>query len=362
MINTAKGITKGQIHVLFNDRLKTSGASVLPFSFTVTVAAGETVNLELSVHTGKTAKVQWGDGMETTVSYSGGNFTGHTNVYAAAGTYTINIVDADNLNGFRINSPTYNVNIVGALPVNLTYLRLYGSAIAWTYTGALPVNLTYLSLYGNSIAWTYSGALPMNLTYLYLYGDSIAWTYSGALPVDLTTLQLYGNLIAWTYSGALPMNLTYLRLYGSAIAWTYTGALPVDLTYLSLYGNSIAWTYSGALPMNLTYLYLYGDSIAWTYSGALLVNLTFVYLNGNAIAWTYISQSYKSTLSYFLYLPGAPGRWLSATVDQVIADLKTSGMGGTVDISGDNEARTSASDQDLFDLRANGATVTVNEY
>jgi hypothetical protein len=289
-----------------------------PFSFTVTVTAGETVDLELSVHTGKTAKVQWGDGRETTVTYSVGDFTSHTNVYAAAGTYTINIVDADNLKGFRINNTAYRVNIVGALPVNLTYLYLNGGAIAWTYSGALPVNLTTLTLSGNAIAWTYSGALPVNLTYLYLSGSAIAWTYSGALPGDLTTLYLNGGAIAWTYSGALPVNLTTLTLFGDAIAWTYSGALPVNLTTL--------------------------------------------YFNGTLIAWTYTSQSYKSTLSYFLYLPGVAGRWLSATVDQVIADLKTSTMAGTVNIAGNNEARTSASDQDLIDLRSNGATVTVNEY
>ena len=248
--------------------------SRITFSFTVTVAAGQTVNLQLSVHTGKTAKVRWGDSRETTVSYSAGNYVSHTNVYAAAGTYNIKIVDADNLKGFRINSPVLSANIVGALPVNLTYLYLYGNAIAWTYSGALPVNLTYIYLRGNSIAWTYSGALPVNLTYLRLYGNAIAWTYSGALPV----------------------------------------------------------------------------------------NLTYVWLEGDAIAWTYTYQSYKSTLSYFLYLPGTTGKWLSATVDQVIADLKISTMAGEVNIAGNNEARTSASDQDLVDLRANGATVTVNEY
>jgi hypothetical protein len=204
--------------------------SRITFSFTVTVAAGQTVNLQLSVHTGKTAKVRWGDSRETTVSYSAGNYVSHTNVYAAAGTYNIKIVDADNLKGFRINSPVLSANIVGALPVNLTHVYFNGNSIAWTYSGALPVNLTYVRLTGNSIAWTYT------------------------------------------------------------------------------------------------------------------------------------SQSYKSTLDTFLYLPGALGRWLSASVDQVIADLKASGMTGTVNIAGNNEARTSASDQDLIDLRANGATVTVNEY
>ena len=270
--------------------------SRITFSFTVTVTAGETVELGLSVHTGKTAKVQWGDGRETTVSYSVGDFTSHTNVYAAAGTYNIKIVDADNLKGFRINNPSYSVNIVGALPVNLTYVWLFGSSIAWTYTGALPVDLTYVSLTGTSIAWTYSGALPVNLTHLYLRGSSIVWTYTGALPV----------------------NLTYLYLVGNAIAWTYTGALPVDLTY--------------------------------------------IFLSGNSIAWTYTSQSYKSNLSNFRYSPGATGKWSSVMVDQVIKDLAASTMAGNVNIAGNNEARTSASDQALIDLRANGATVTVNEY
>ena len=49
-------------------------------------------------------------------------------------------------------------------------------------------------------------------------------------------------------------------------------------------------------------------------------------------------------------------------VDQVIKDLAASTMAGNVNIAGNNEARTSASDQALIDLRANGATVTVNEY
>ena len=200
------------------------------FTFTVTVTAGQTVNLILSVHIGKIVKVQWGDGKETTVSYSGDTFTSHTNIYTVAGTYTINIVDADNLKGFLINNPAYSVNIVGALPVNLTYVSFNGNSINWNHTGALPVNLTYIYFYGNSINWSYS------------------------------------------------------------------------------------------------------------------------------------AQAYKSTLTRFRYLPGVPGKWSSVMVDQVIKDLAASTMAGNVNIAGNNEARTSASDQALIDLRANGATVTVNEY
>lgn len=252
MINTAKGITKGQIHVLFNERLKTSGASVLPFSFTVTVTAGQTVDLSLSAHTGKIAKVQWGDGKETTVSYSGNSFESHKNIYAVAGTYTIKIADSDNLKFFRIEKPDYSVDIVGALPLYLIRLTLNGNSINWNHTGALPVNLTFIYIYGNSINWNHTGALPVNMTYIQFIGNSINWSYS--------------------------------------------------------------------------------------------------------------AQAYKSTLTSFRYLPGVTGKWSSVMVDQVIKDLAASTMAGEVNIAGNNEARTSASDQDLIDLRANGATVTVNEY
>lgn len=77
----------------------------------------------------------------------------------------------------------------------LTELRITGAS---TLIGALPTKLTFLYLYGSSIAWTYTGALPPDLTFLYLIGNSIAWTYSGALPTELTYLMLAGNLIAWT--------------------------------------------------------------------------------------------------------------------------------------------------------------------
>ena len=128
-------------------------------------------------------------------------------------------IDLQNLTSLRIAGTS---TLTGALPTGLTYLRLVGNSIAWTYSGALPTGLTYLYLGGNSIAWTYNGALPIRLTYLYLGGGSIAWTYNGALPTGLNNSYLLGNLIAWTYNGALPIGLTYLYLGGGSI--DYTGA------------------------------------------------------------------------------------------------------------------------------------------
>lgn len=121
--------------------------------------------------------------------------------------------------------------------------------------------LTELRITGTSLL---IGALPTDLTFVRIYGNSIEWTYNGALPIDLTYLRLEGKLIAWTYTGTLPTKLTTLHLLGNSIVWTYTGALPIGLEYLLLSGDSIVWTYSGALPTNLIYLYLNGSLIAWT--------------------------------------------------------------------------------------------------
>jgi hypothetical protein len=91
------------------------------------------------------------------------------------------------------------------------------NAASLSFTPAGFVNLTSLRITGTSV---FSGALPTGLTFVRLNGASINWTYSGALPTGLTFVSLSGASINWTYSGALPTGLTYLYLNGASINWT----------------------------------------------------------------------------------------------------------------------------------------------
>jgi hypothetical protein len=91
------------------------------------------------------------------------------------------------------------------------------NAARLTFTPSQFVNVTQLRITGTT---TIIGALPTGLTYLRLAGDLINWTYKGALPTGLTVLQFVGAQINWTYEGALPTGLTSLVFIGSLINWT----------------------------------------------------------------------------------------------------------------------------------------------
>jgi len=193
------------------------------------------------------------------------------------------------------------------LPSNLTHLHLEGNNIYFIYEGELPNNLVYLHLFGNNTGWIYEGSLPENLTYLHLYSNGIKWTYNGALPINLTYLKLMSYNIYWTYVGELPTNLTTLCLNGNNINWTYVGALPSALTYCNLWYDGIHWTYEGAMPNGLTYLRLEGFNINWTYEGAMPNGLTYLRLCGDNIHWTY-EGAIPNGLTY-LYLGGFNINW-----------------------------------------------------
>jgi len=137
---------------------------------------------------------------------------------------------------------SWNWNDLPVLTQKIRQTVELATALPTTGNRAMPTGLTYLRLSGNNINWTYTGAIPTGLTYLYMESSNINWTYTGALPTGLTFLLLWGNNINWTYTGALPTGLTFLILSGHNINWTYTGAIPTELTYLYLSGGNINWT------------------------------------------------------------------------------------------------------------------------
>jgi hypothetical protein len=114
------------------------------------------------------------------------------------------------------------------------------ASLAFTLTG-MPV-MTHLSIAGTS---TITGALPTGLTFLRLVGNSIAWTYNGALPTGLTYLRLYGSSIAWT---GLDIgnngNITYFNLDNYRITKMSSADMVTLLTQMK--------NRTGSLPATVT--------------------------------------------------------------------------------------------------------------
>jgi hypothetical protein len=137
--------------------------------------------------------------------------------------------------------------------------------------------------------------------------------------------------------------------------------------------NGLAYFYStnnnfdfnvNILPTNLTYFLCSGSNTVSGDLADLPTNLTYFLCSGSNTVSTYTSpHTFNSSINYFLLLP-ATGYGLDSTeVDNLLIDLNTSGMStGTIDISGENAGRTSASDaavNELTGVDPVGKTVSV---
>jgi hypothetical protein len=112
------------------------------------------------------------------------------------------------------------------------------------------------------------------------------------------------------------------------------------LTYYLSSGNNTTSGDIANLPSGLAYYRNYGSNQVDTYTAG---------------------RVWDSGVDYIEHKPAA-GYGLSSTeVDNLLIDLDNSGMSsGTIDLSGNNAARTSASDAAVTSLQGKGVTVTTN--
>jgi len=114
------------------------------------------------------------------------------------------------------------------------------------------------------------------------------------------------------------------------------------------------------LPSGLTTFYCTGSN---TISGDvtnLPSGLTYFRCTGSNTINDYTSPTiFSVSITYFLLLP--VGGLSETEVDNLLIDLDASGMSsGTINISGNNAARTAASDAAVTSLQGKGVTVTTN--
>jgi hypothetical protein len=173
-------------------------------TLTCTTTGAETLTIQgLTIATGKTARVDWGDGQSNTYTAGAGT---RTHAYAGAGAYTVRISNPENITLLDLRDAKLSgtINAANPLPANLTSLTLsvLPSLNYNANTAPLPVGLTSLTIV--NIGLTYNAntnSLPAGLTSLQ-FNTLTGLTYNAntnPLPAGLTSLQLVGcpNL-TWT--------------------------------------------------------------------------------------------------------------------------------------------------------------------
>ena len=237
-----------------------------PLVLTATTTAAETLTLtKLTIATGKTVVVDWGDG--NTNSYTGVGT--RTHAYAGAGTWAvkftnrIDIIEID----FRDTKLGGVINGANPLPINLTYLYL-NNLSGLTYnanTNPLPSKLVHLTLYivPNFTCNANTNPLPSGLTYIYLQNlPGLTWDINAAQPWPAgdPTVEIINcpnvTCTAWTRNNTQSIraengyNETNVDAFVNAV-WAnkanFTYATP-SLDLLGGYNAAPSGTYQAASP------------------------------------------------------------------------------------------------------------------
>ena len=280
------------------------------FTLKMTVTAGYTVYVDW----GDNSSQQWvADGTEKTVAHN----------YASAGDYLVRVTgDIPGVTTIDMGSESnISVNIGGFSKLSsLTSLRLEATSTTGDVSAMAGLtSLTELYLHSTSVSGNISNfSSHTSLQHLRLGSTSVIGNISSLSGLTaLVSLYLYSTSILGDIADIAPLTLlTNLRLYDTSLSGDIA-----DINALT----------------SLTKLYAHSSDVDYT--------------TATLPAWSNNDIRIDSTELQS-----------SSEVDQFLIDLAAAGgTNGTLNIAGDNAARTSASDAAKATLLANGWTVTVNE-
>lgn len=192
-----------------------------------------------------------------------------------------------------------------------------------------------------------------------------------SLPSSLRTLILDNVATDWSGSiSNLPSNLTTLLVSGAGTGMSGSiNSLPSTLQSLYLNqvstGNNLTGSLSSTLPSNLNRFQVIGTGSGMT--GGDIANLSScrsVELIGFSCSYSYTAGTTWSASNLFIFkvLPAATYGLTTAQVDNILIDLANADWqnSATIDLSGNNSARSAASNSAVSTLTGMGVTVYTN--
>ena len=328
------------------------------------------------IDAGKTLNVDWGNGVVSSLTGTGSNQNISSSYIYSNNTYSIRIYgDLDNVKKLSLSEPKLRIlnlneisKFVGLTELSLTSCILNSGSLAdlptglasliWnnlsglTVTGSLadlPTGLTSLN-WNNLSGLTVTGSLadlPTGLTYLY-WNTLSGLTVTGSLadlPTGLASL-IWNNLSGLTVTGSLadlPTGLASLN-WSSMSGLTVTGSLADLPTGLA----SLNWSSMSGLTVTGT-IDEFPVSINSTLTVQSCVNTNIGYTGGTIPAWGGVTITFQNA-------------WTSTELDDFLIGWATTAGSGTktIDLRGDNAARTSASDAAVSTLTGLGKTILTN--
>ena len=287
---------------------------------------------------------------------------------------------------------------IANLPSTLVYISLSGNNTVSGDLADFSVVLTNISISGNNTISGNIEDIKADVTYFYIDGDNVIsgdldnWpsdsviatlriagsnTITGgftALPDTLMNIIIGGSNTVDGLIEDIPVSVTTVNISGDNIIAGTLDNLPsgCKFTVLAISGNNIVAGDLANLPSTLLTVSLVGANTVYGDLNDLVSTLRSITLVGdNAIAdYTPPSggktwYSLANSAAAFNFRPASAGGLSSTEVDDLIIDLDASTTTSrtnalTIYITGNNDARTSASDAAVASLLAHNITVVTN--
>ena len=328
-VDSASGLTIAQVS---NSTSFDIGDYGLVMSFVDNAA--DTSKIQLKDLDDNACKVDWGDGNLQDISTVAETESLITPSF-------IKIYSRNGLGYFNSSNNNFSFNL-SDLPSVLTTFLCYGSNTVSGDIAVLPSFLTYFYCTGSNTVSGDIAVLPSFLIYFYCTGSNTVSGDIADLPSVLTTFHCYGSNTVSGDIAVLPSFLTDFRCAGYNTVSGDLAGLPSVLTTFHCYGYNTVSGDLAVLPSVLTYFYCAGS---------------------NTISIYTTPRVWSNLMEKILSLPAAGSGLDSTEIDNLLIDLSgvtTWSCSKIIDISGNNAARTAASDAAVATLQGKGVTVTTN--
>jgi len=178
-----------------------------PLVFTCVTTGAQTLTLyNVTVASGRSLIIEWGDGLTNTYTAGVGQ---RTHAYAGAGTYLVKFCTRSAITAFEFRDVKLSgiINAANPFPKSLTSMTLNGASgisVVVDSNNPIPSTVTIFYTYGNSVTWevSLSAPVPPLLTVFVIDGASgFKWIASSSLPIPINLANivllsaLAGNIV-----------------------------------------------------------------------------------------------------------------------------------------------------------------------
>jgi hypothetical protein len=259
------------------------------------------------------------------------------------------------------NSLSGNISDISAA---LTYFLVDSGSSIQGDLADIPVGVTFFSLATTGIVTGDFADLPVALTYFYCSGAAV--TFGGDIADLPATLQRFYIFTTGVVNGDiadLPAGLLYFGVTNNSALSGDVIDLPVNLVEFIIAGGTTINCDVNDLPASIITFSMLSGNLSGRID-EIPAGITYLQIVGSSMTDYTAGRAWAANMQYVVFLPNLGFGLTTAEVDNLLIDLDAGTWafqaGNTINIAGNNAARSAASNAAVASLVVKLVTVTTN--